>query len=1362
MSLQHDQPTRDQMSAAAGATAFPTSSLASDHRQQAQPGAMAWTQAALQDPATRRTNEANVPEVWHVGDVILDQYEVTGKLGEGGMGTVYKVHHRDWHTDLAVKSPKPEIFAKAGGKENFIREAETWVNLGLHPHTVSCYYVRTLGGIPRLFAEYVAGGSLADGIRTRRLYEGGHEQALARILDIAIQFAWGLHYAHEQGLVHQDVKPANVMLTSDGTAKVTDFGLAKAWEMAGEASVAGTGQGILVSSQGMTPAYCSPEQAAGHALSRKTDIWSWGVSVLEMFVGGVTWMSGIVAREALASHEGQDPAIPQVPAEVVKLLARCFQQWPEGRPATMLDVATELQTIYARLVGRPYPREAPKPVQVLADSLNNRALSLLDLGKVEEAKQVWEQALQADPQHLETTYNRGVVLWRRGELTDEALVQHLGAIQTAQAAYLLARVHLERGDGDAALPLLAQAAQQGSGETDVPLLREQAQATSRCLRIFEWHTAGHTWVRLSADGRFALTSSPEKEYKKYGDPSEPVVIRHRLQLCDVATGRCLRVFAGSALPLADGRIPLPSKYTEPASPTTMLPEGLSADGRFALSRDDKFWRLWDTATGRCLHAFGPPPIGLQWPYVYSASLSADGRFVLTGSQFHSLMLWDTTTGQCLRVFERHGGEAVSVCLSADGRIILVGDENGKDELWDATTGQCLRVFEGHTGRVRSVCLSADGRFALSGGDDKTMRLWDTTTGQCLRVFEGHTNGVSSVCLSADGRFALSGGYDHEVRMYELDWELEAHNSANWDEGAWPLLKIFLTVHTPYAATLPQGRTATLREIRQDLTRSGHPSWNEQDFQDLIRQLQYAGYGWLRPEGVRRKLEEMAISREGASSSKATQQAHKSSLWSRLFRQHQATTLGRTGGGRSAMPGKLTLTITAGPKASKLFVFEEHDTLLFGRMDDCQVCLPDDRFVSRHHFLLEINPPDARIRDLGSLHGTYVNGRKYGGRERGETPEEGARRQYPQVDLHDGDEIKVGKTVFRVSVEAAASAPEPVRCQKCGRDVSLEVGPARHGDYVCETCRKQAELDPGALLLALLQQARQHVQMGVNLPDYQIERELGRGGMGAVYLARRRKDGQPVALKVMLSKVAVDDRARKMFLREMEATRVLRHPHLVEFLDGGAQGSLFYFLLEFCEGGDVAHLMEHRGGRLSLAEAGPILLQVLEGLTCVHEHGFVHRDLKPQNLLLRGAEGRWRAKVSDLGLAKSFEQAGFSGMTATGSYAGSFPFMPREQIINFKRFQPVSDVWAMGATCYHILTGSYPRQHRGARDQIEVVLNGDIVPIRARDPRIPPQVAEVIDRALANKPSERYQHAGEMYEAMANALQEAGGTKRDSS
>ena len=106
--------------------------------------------------------EDAVPEVWKPGDVILDLYEVKEIVGEGGFGRVYRVHHRGWNIDLAIKSPLPGRFQTNREKQGFVRECETWVDLGLHPHTVSCHYVRILGGIPRVFAEYVEGGSLKD------------------------------------------------------------------------------------------------------------------------------------------------------------------------------------------------------------------------------------------------------------------------------------------------------------------------------------------------------------------------------------------------------------------------------------------------------------------------------------------------------------------------------------------------------------------------------------------------------------------------------------------------------------------------------------------------------------------------------------------------------------------------------------------------------------------------------------------------------------------------------------------------------------------------------------------------------------------------------------------------------------------------------------------------------------------------------------------------------------------------------------------------------------------------------------------------------------------------------------------------
>ncbi len=334
---------------------------------------------ALRDVEAIRADEADIPLEWNTGDVILDLYEVTSLLGKGGMGKVYKVRHRGWNIDLAVKSPKPDFFRTDQQKENFIHECDVWINLGLHPHTVSCYYVRTLGGIPRVFAEYVAGGSLSDWIKKRQLYEGGHENALERILDIAIQFAWGLHYAHEQKIIHQDVKPANVMITPDGIAKVTDFGLARTRASAEERAEALPRQSVLVTTGGMTLAYCSPEQANREKLSRRTDIWSWGVSALEMFTGEVTWKAGPMAYQVLEQYlemGAGDADIPVMPEKMTELLRWCFQRNPDARPRDMQEIVAPLKEIYRQIAKEEYPRPEPKAAELLADGLNNKAISV--------------------------------------------------------------------------------------------------------------------------------------------------------------------------------------------------------------------------------------------------------------------------------------------------------------------------------------------------------------------------------------------------------------------------------------------------------------------------------------------------------------------------------------------------------------------------------------------------------------------------------------------------------------------------------------------------------------------------------------------------------------------------------------------------------------------------------------------------------------------------------------------------------------------------------------------------------------------------------------------------------------------------
>jgi eukaryotic-like serine/threonine-protein kinase len=507
-----------------------------------------------------------------------------------------------------------------------------------------------------------------------------------------------------------------------------------------------------------------------------------------------------------------------------------------------------------------------------------------------------------------------------------------------------------------------------------------------------------------------------------------------------------------------------------------------------------------------------------------------------------------------------------------------------------------------------------------------------------------------------------------------------------------------------------------------------------------------------------------------------------------------------------MPARITLNVVEGKLQGQKFVFDERTACILGRSKDCQPQLPDDqdhKTISRQHCLLDINPPDIRVRDFGSLNGTHVNGTNIGQREKGMTPEEGARLKFTDFNLKHGDKLELGDTVFQVDVhvpavcaDCFAEIPEEQRswlelapgvarcgacrkkaegakisappiilarvCSQCGKDVSREMGENRQGQFICASC----QADPYQLMRDLLQLAETVTGEMPAIKGYKIIRELGKGGMGAVYLVQHEKTGEQVALKVMLPQVPVDDRAKVAFGREIECTKALNHPHIVRLLDWGSSSGAFFFTLEYCEGGSVDRLMEKRGGSLPIDEAVGMTLQALAGLEYAHQaevtvklsdgtsksvKGVVHRDLKPHNLFISKSGSSRVVKVADFGLAKGFDSAGLSGQTRTGALAGTLVFMPRQQIVNFKYAKPEVDVWAMAASLYYMITGAFPRDFPRGEDPCDVILRSSAVPIRKRNPKIPAKLAQVIDDALVDKPAITFKTATQLRQSLESAM-----------
>ena len=364
--------------------------------------------------------EAISNEEIHRGDEILETYRVEDDAIHGGMGSVWRVHHNGWDTDLAMKRPQPRFFAEGteARKADFIAECERWINLGLHPGIVSCYYVREIGGVPTIFSEWMDGGSLKDAIQSGRLYEGREAEIQARILDIAIQTARGLRYSHEQGLIHQDVKPGNILLTKDWDAKVADFGLAKAQSKLID--------GVKPVSSGYTLAYCPKEQAEGAEAAIWMDVYAWALTVLEMYLGGHPWQSGAEAAEQVSAL--LDRCRVAMPEAVRGLLTRCLSAREDGFDGL---IAPLLQA-YREAAGRGYPRADMDAAEAAANNLNNYAISMMDLGRRESAAMAWDEAVSRFPDHVQSVINRAFFRWHEARITDREVLETLNGLPDSE------------------------------------------------------------------------------------------------------------------------------------------------------------------------------------------------------------------------------------------------------------------------------------------------------------------------------------------------------------------------------------------------------------------------------------------------------------------------------------------------------------------------------------------------------------------------------------------------------------------------------------------------------------------------------------------------------------------------------------------------------------------------------------------------------------------------------------------------------------------------------------------------------------------------------------------------------------------
>jgi serine/threonine-protein kinase len=406
--------------------------------------------------------------------------------------------------------------------------------------------------------------------------------------------------------------------------------------------------------------------------------------------------------------------------------------------------------------------------------------------------------------------------------------------------------------------------------------------------------------------------------------------------------------------------------------------------------------------------------------------------------------------------------------------------------------------------------------------------------------------------------------------------------------------------------------------------------------------------------------------------------------------------------------QIILTVIQGPHIGQVFVFDRHEHFLVGRAKHSHFQLPEkDPYFSRLHFMIEVNPPACRLLDLGSTNGTSVNG-----------------QAVTTVDLRHGDLIEAGDTTLRVTIQDRATedlTATAVKSPSGPESISTQLFP----ESLEAVLRSPPEREP-------LERDEW------SPPGYQLRECLGSGGMGIVYRARRVSDDRDVAIKVLQPSIAGAPGETERFLREISILRQIDHPSIIRLWDAGEFAGRIYFAMELMPGDTAKTWVERETEPLKVAVAVGIALRVAEGLHHAHQQGFVHRDVKPGNILLRRSEGKLHVKLADFGLARAYQASQLSGLTLTGDLCGTPRYMAPEQITDARNALPATDQYATAATLYWLLTKRHTHEFVGEiqRDLHKIMLEAPR-PIVQHRPDLPPRLAWLVQRALSRDPAARY-------------------------